>query len=225
MPGRIGRLVQKPHWQSQRPYRRTFCSDRVRSSDSFVILPCVDCGSYRSPAAKVALPSAGGVGYSVKSHNNDDAYVSIDVDTSATLIAKRRRSVLPKGRRLSNRNGLATGTVPYIQRFLSAGPLGRITQPRQGIWNSAPDEQAESGCSKFRFRPARRRVAVQPFPPLCCAGHSARRLGRGRKRIIRTLRRIRRVGTARCAFAHLRLLRLLTVVEMISLRAKPTAFS
>jgi hypothetical protein len=28
---------------------------------------------------------------------------------------------LPKERRLSNRNGLATGTVPYIQSFLSAG--------------------------------------------------------------------------------------------------------
>src|ERR1700730_18160574 len=121
MPGLIVRLLQKPYWQSQRPYRRTFCSDRVRSSDSFVILPCVDCGSYRSAAAKVAPPSAGGVGYSVNSHNNDDACVSIDVDTSAPLIAKRRRSVLPKGRRLSNRNGLATGAGACIHRVVSRG--------------------------------------------------------------------------------------------------------
>src|ERR1700688_1782894 len=35
-----------------------------------------------------------------------------------------------EGRRLLKRNGLATGTVPYIQRLLSAGTSGRITQPR-----------------------------------------------------------------------------------------------
>ncbi len=46
---------------------------------------------------------------------------------------------------------------------------------------------------------------------------------RERKQIIRT--RIRRVGTALCPFAHLRLLRLLAVVEMISLRAGSAVFS
>jgi hypothetical protein len=44
---------------------------------------------------------------------------------------------------------------------------------------------------------------------------------RGRKRIIRTLRRIRRVYTALCTFAHLRLLKLLTVVEMILCEPDP----
>jgi hypothetical protein len=107
-----------------------------------------------------AWPSAGGVGYSVNPSRTIAACVSIDVDTSATFIAKRQ-SLRPKDdfallkalcfaegkapiESQRSRNGY--GSV-HSEFFISRQPEGwvRITEPRQGIrwvWNSAPDEQA-----------------------------------------------------------------------------------
>jgi hypothetical protein len=157
-----------------------------------VILPCVVCESCRSPAAKVALGQLRAASV-IRSSPSRTIAVSIDVDTSATLIA-RRQGVAAKARFRSLLKALrcAEGKAPiesqrsrhgygsvHSEFFIGRQPERsvRITQLRPGIWNSAPDGQAASGCSKFRFRLVRRRVAVQPFPPLCRAGHSVRRPG------------------------------------------------
>ncbi len=115
-----------------------------------MILPCVGCESYRSPAAKVALGHRRAASAIRPNPTRTiTARVSIDVDTSATFVAKRQSLAVEddfalfkalcfaEGTAPIESQRFATGTVPYILRFLSAETLGGITQPWQGIWNSA----------------------------------------------------------------------------------------
>jgi len=86
-------------------------------------------------------PGAGAYSVKFPRTRTITACVSIYVDTSATFTASEawpakddfallKALCLPRGKRLSNRNGLATGTVPYIQRLLLwVGTLVRTTEP------------------------------------------------------------------------------------------------